>query len=47
MKGPEVLFLRRLDLPLVRQLFVVKHGGIAAPSLVCPVLHKLRGNGVS
>ena len=38
--------LKCWNLPEVRQLFVDEPGGLTAASLVCPVLHKLRGDGI-
>jgi len=35
-----------MNLPLVRQLFVDKPGGLVVASLVCPVLHQLRVDGI-
>ena len=38
--------LKCWNLPLVGQLLVEQPGGPAVASLVCPVLHQLRGDGI-
>ena len=38
--------LRCWNLPYVGQILVDEPGGLAAPGLVCPVLHELRGDGI-
>jgi len=42
----DTVTLRCWNLPQVKQLLVDEPGGLAVPGLVCPVLHKLRGDGV-
>jgi len=38
--------LRCWNLPYVGQLFVGEPGGLTVASLVCPVLHQMRGDGI-
>jgi len=42
----DTVTLRCWDLPQVGKLLVDQPGGLAIPSLVCPVLHKLQDDGV-
>jgi len=42
----DTVTLRCWNLPLVGQLFVDEPSGLAVASLVCPVLHQLRGDGI-
>jgi len=42
----DIVTLRCWNLPQVGQLFVDEPGGLAVASLVCPVLHRLRGDGI-